>query len=490
MISLMYSGLTRLDSRLQPQPDLAERWDASADGRLITFTLRSNLNWHDGRPLTADDVQYTLDALRVISPTNALLADFQERIAEVTTLATNTVQISLTERYAPILADLAVPILPKHILVSRNIETLNFWEAAVGSGPFKLEERMPGASITFASNPTFYRGPPLLDRVVLVVAPDPEVSKQALQSGDLLMAEFPYSETTTLTQTLPQQQVGQYAENGYYFLAFNTRENRVFGDDRVREALALSIDLRTLVAEATDGAGIPLVNGAAPGSWADFTSLPTTTVDLDRARTLLDEAGWQLPEGSVVRQRDGSTLEAQIFVRGDDPRRVRAAEIIAEAARTVGISLTVQPADFATVIRSKYLPPFDFDLLIGSWSGGAGDPQYADYLFYDPDDFALFHESQINQGPADTRPVLNFTGFNDSVYNNQSVAARQLYETEQRSESIRRTQQRIAELKPYLFLWADRYTVALSPQLTTLDGSINLNTPMYWWNIERWHLRK
>src|SRR5689334_9119683 len=84
--SLLYNGLTRLDARLQPQPDLATGWDVSQDGRLITFTLRSSITWHDGRPLTADDVAYTLSALRELSPTTALLADIR-RVAQVETPA-------------------------------------------------------------------------------------------------------------------------------------------------------------------------------------------------------------------------------------------------------------------------------------------------------------------------------------------------------------------------------------------------------------------
>ena len=138
---------------------------ASADGRLITFTLRTSIVWHDGTPLTADDVVYTLSALREITPTNALLADLRNRISEVTAPTTNTVEISLTERYAPILADLAVPILPKHLLSGRNLTKLNFWDIPIGSGPFKLEARTPGVTATFAANGLFYRGPPLLDRV-------------------------------------------------------------------------------------------------------------------------------------------------------------------------------------------------------------------------------------------------------------------------------------------------------------------------------------
>lgn len=489
-IGLLYSGLTHLDSKLQPQPDLAERWDASADGRLITFTLRTNVSWHDGAPFTAEDVVYTLSALREISPTNALLADLRSRVAEVTALATNTVEISLTERYAPILAELAVPILPRHLLNGKDLGSLNFWDTPVGTGPFKFEAREPGQSITFASNPLFYRGPPLLDRVVLAVAPDADVAARAFAEGQLLMAELPPNMSPPITTTAPTAQTGEYAENGYYFLGFNTREGRPFAEPQVRAALAAAVNIPALVREATEGVGRPISNGAAPGSWADFLPPPTSTVALDRAQALLDETGWRVPEGGSVRQRGDQQLAAQILVRGDDPRRVKAAELIAQAASTIGISLTVQPADFDTVIRPRFLPPYDFDLMLASWSGGAGDPEFGDYLFYDPDDFALFHSSQINQGEADTRAVLNFTGFSDPVYENQAVAARQLYDIEQRSASIRRTQQRIADLRPYMFLWSDRTLVALSSTVTTLDGPVDINTPLYLWNIERWHLKR
>ncbi|MBC8163123.1 MAG: peptide ABC transporter substrate-binding protein [Roseiflexaceae bacterium] len=484
-IQLLYSGLTHLDNKLVPRPDLAERWDISADGRLITFTLRSNLTWHDGVPVSAEDVAYTLGALREITPTTALLADLRNRITTATVLATNTIELSLTERYAPIMADLAVPILPRHLLNGRDLSTLNFWDAPTGSGPFKLETRAPGQSITLAANSLFYRGPPLLDRVTLVVAPDAALASQALADGRLLLAELPPTQPPP-----PNAQRGEYAENGSFFLAFNTRAGRVFEDPALRNALAAAVDIPALVQQATAGAGTPIGHGAALGSWADFTpppTSPTSTVELDRARALLDAAGWRAGEAGL-RQRDGRSLAAQILVRGDDPRRVKAAEFIAKAVATIGISLTVQPTDFTSQIQPRYLPPYDFDLLMGSWVGGAGDPQFADYLFYDPDDYALFHSSQINQGVADARAVLNFVGFNDPAYETQAVVARQLYDTEQRSQSIRRTQQRLSDMKPYLYLWSDRVQTALSPSVATLDGPVDLKSPLYLWNIERWYI--
>ncbi|MBO9336462.1 MAG: peptide ABC transporter substrate-binding protein, partial [Roseiflexus sp.] len=256
----------------------------------------------------------------------------------------------------------------------------------------------------------------------------------------------------------------------------------------LREALAATIDLPRIVQEVTDGQGMTIGSSAAPGSWADLTPPSTGTVDLDRARALLDEAGWRLPAAGAIRQRDGVPLTVQLFVRADDPRRVRAAELIASAAEQIGMDIVVQPADFATVIRSKYAPPYDFDLLIGSWINGIADPDFADYAFYDPDDFALFHSSQINQGLADTRPTLNFVGFSDPIYDNQAGAARQLYDLNERAQAIRRAQERIALLRPYLFLWADRIAVVCNPRVKTPDGPVNLMTPNYMWNIERWYV--
>ncbi len=485
---LLYSGLTRLDAKLQPQPDLANGWDAAPDGRLITFTLRTDVTWHDGRPLSAEDVAYTLGALRELSPTTALLADLR-RIDQIATPTTSTVVLSLTERYAPIFAELAVPILPKHLLLGKDIATLNFWDAPVGSGPFRFAEHKAGASVTLEANPRFYRGAPLLDRVAFVVA-DADVAVSALKDGRLSLAELPWAQGRAISQTLPGLQAGAYPENGYYFLAFNMRQNRLFADPRLREALAGALDLPALVSAATAGQGQPIATSIAPGSWADGVPAPTSTLDLARAGTLLDEAGWKLPDGAAIRQQGGVTLTVQLFVRGDDERRLRAAELIAAAARQIGMNIDVQRADFASVIKSKYAPPYDFDLLLGSWSNGAGDPDFADYAFYDPDDFALFHSSQINQGVADTRAVLNIGGFADPAYDNQAAAARQLYDPAERLKAIEQAQARIVAARPYLFLWADRIPVALGARVVSLDGAVDLNTPMYLWNIERWYLRK
>jgi len=114
---------------------------------------------------------------------------------------------------------------------------------------------------------------------------------------------------------------------------------------------------------------------------------------------------------------------------------------------------------------------------------------FADTMFYDPDDFALFHSSQLEQGPGDIRATRNFVGFNDSIYDEQALIARQLYTRDERRSAIAQIQARLAETLPYLYLWVDRTAVIVDTRLHTLDGPIDLTTPRYLWNIERWYIR-
>jgi peptide/nickel transport system substrate-binding protein len=488
VITLLYSGLVRLDEELRPQPDLAESWQTTSDGRVLTFTLRSDLYWHDGQPLDANDVSFTIERMQALPFTSTALLANLRHIAAVSVPNDNTVVFSLTERFAPLISELSLPILPRHLLENQDIANVNFWDIPIGSGPFAFDNRVPGQSIVLSRFDDYHHGAPLLERVAFVGAADLDITFDALENENLLLAELPWNAMGLLSERVSTVRTGYYPENGFYYLAFNLREGRPFADQRVREALSLAIDVPRLVEAATNGRGIPIASSAVPGSWADLTSQPTGETDLDTARNLLNEAGWVLPEGSTIRQRDGNTFNARLFVRGDDERRLIAAQRIAEAAASIGLQITVEPADFATVIISKYASPYDFDLLLGSWLNGAGDPGFGDYLYYDPDDFALFHSSEINQGPEDPRNTRNFVAFSDPSYDSQAQAARQLYDTEGRAAAYAQAQERVAELLPYIYLWTDRIPVALNNRVTTLDGPVNLSSPMYLWNIERWYV--
>lgn len=488
---LMYSGLVRLDAQLRPQPDLAERWETSPDGGLITFTLRSGLTWHDGQPLGAEDVIWTLNTLRTITPTNSLLFDLRSTIGQVRSPLTETVVLSLTQPYAPLLAELSVPILPRHRLQTRTPEQiagLNFWDEPVGSGPFKFDRREPNQSISFTRNEQFYRGAPNIEQIALVVAPDPAVAQTALREGQLQLAEFPGA-TAALSDSAQLLTTGAYPENGWYGVVFNQRQDRLFADQRLRAALARAVDVGALVQAVTGGAGQPIATTLSRVAWAYPADLPVVPPDLDAARQLLDQAGWTLGADGV-RQKDGRPLSAKLWVRGDDPRRLDAAQRIAQAAQEIGMQLEVTPANFDTVILAKLAPPYDYDLLLGSWVNAPNSAGFPTNHFYDPDDFALFHSSRIWQGQGDPRTALrNVGGFSNADYDAAAEQARRSYDPVARAQAIQQAQAVLVREVPYLLLWTDRIPVALSTRVQSAAGSISIDSPRYLWDVEQWYLQ-
>lgn len=488
VITMLYSGLVTLDSAMRPQPDLAERWESTADGRVITFTLRPDLRWHDGETLDGTDVLFTLEQLRSLPITSTALLANLRYISGIGVPQANTVVLTLTERYAPLISELALPVLPQHLLQDRDLASTNFWELPIGSGPFRLVNRTPGQAIILERNTDYHRGAPLLDSATFVVTPDPQLAVEALQAGNLLLAEVPWQNAAALAET-PTLTVSDYPENGFYFVGFNLRDGRPFADPQLRQALAVALDVPRIVEAATGGQGQVIASSALPGSWADLTAPPDRAASLEGARNLLNEAGWTLPEGSTVRQRDGQPFAATLVVRGDDPRRVQAAEAIADTAGSIGLPITVEAVEFESGLLPRYAPPFEFDAVLGSWLNGAGDPSFGDSMYYDPDDFNLFHSSQIVQSESDTRTTRNFVAFNDPEYDEAAEKVRQLYDPDERAESVVIAQGRVAELLPYLYLWVDRLPVVLNDSVTTTDGPVDLASPRYLWNVERWYVQ-
>ncbi|MBA3946192.1 MAG: peptide ABC transporter substrate-binding protein [Herpetosiphonaceae bacterium] len=491
-IQLLYNGLVRLDARSQPEPDLAQRWDVAPNGGLITFTLRTGVFWHDDKPLTSDDVVWTLNSLRTITPTNALLFDLQSKIGEVRSPITNTVVISLTAPYAPILADLAVPVLPRHLLQGQTPEqvaALNFWLSPVGTGPFKLETRSEQAT-SFIRNPHYFRGNPNLERISLQFMPGDAQVQSSLASGQLQVAEFP-TRTGTLTLT-GQLRTGGYAENGSYWLAFNMRQGRLFADPTVREALAQAVDVPAVVQQAVGEQGVVLGSSVLPGTWADPGLAPRRGPgNQQQVQAALTAQGWAVDPQSQVYTKNGTPLKAQIFVRADDPARVTAARAIAAAAKSYNMDLSVVAAPFTTTMALKLAPPYDWDVLLGSWVNAPNTAGFPTNRFYDPDDAPLFSSDRIWKGDGDTRSGLrNIGGYSSPDYDAAATKARTTYDPTARAAAIKTTEQIVVRDRPYLFLWANRIPMVMSTRIKQLKGEVNLGTPNYLNTVEQWYVER
>lgn len=481
--SVIFSGLTRLDGRLQPQPDLAERWDVSADGKQLTFRLRDGVRWHDGQPLTAGDVLYTYETWATLPATTRLQNRLRAAGATVSTPdpAGNTVVFSLNQPDAAILSDLSAPILPAHKLRGVTADRLAsdpFSFVPVGSGPFKFEYHTVGQNVVLTANLDYHFGKPNIERLAFLIAPDEDVAARALGDGSLLYGQLAYEQQRGLLDSL---QRGSYAEDGYYYLGFNLRANRLFSDYRLRRALAYSLDRNALVREATAGRGLPVWSTALPNTWLYEPGTPRYEQDLDEARRLLADAGWQPGEGGTL-QREGRPLAFRLYVRADDPTRRRAAEQIATQVAAVGISVTVAPVDAGSVLPALLdptrNPAFDFDAILAGWGS----------LGYDYDPYPLFASDQ--QPTAERRTALNYFGYNNPDFSTRAAAAASSYNPAARRSLAADLQNTLAAELPLLPLWAAQYFTAASSRLAVSDGTaISLNTPLPFWNVERWYLQ-
>ncbi|MGB9640111.1 MAG: ABC transporter substrate-binding protein, partial [Anaerolineales bacterium] len=186
---LLYSGLIKFDDRGLPQPDLAESWGISADGKTYNFSLRANAVWHDGSPLTSDDVIFTVDALR--SDASPLPNDIKEmwKQVQLNSLDAKTLQFHLPEPFAPFLDYLTFGILPKHILGGTSVEAMvnaPFNSQPVGSGPFKFKQFQSenGAiiGVELSAFEQYYNERPYLDEVIFRYYPDVSSAMAAYRS--------------------------------------------------------------------------------------------------------------------------------------------------------------------------------------------------------------------------------------------------------------------------------------------------------------------
>lgn len=289
-----FSTLTLYDVGLQKiSGDLAERWVYSADNKTLTIKLRKGVKWHDGKTLSARDVKFTLDLIR--NPDMAsVFAGRLEEVLDVKAADDQTVVISLK---AP---DMSLPdaftnvmILPEHLLGKMPVKELrsaDWWKAPVGSGPFKWSKYLPDQYVELTANKDFYRGAPKLGKLINRYFKDVSSAAIALQAGEI------HHTYLTLDQVKENQNSHAFdvvagPSHVLNYLGFNNNDPR-FKDLRVRQAMLLAIDRRSIIKNIYGGNATP---GYCMLSLAKYVPFDINKYDSNaaKAKALLDEAGWE-----------------------------------------------------------------------------------------------------------------------------------------------------------------------------------------------------
>ncbi len=295
-MNLIYDSLLWADSSGELLPWLAASYEASADGLTYTFELREDVSWHDGRPFTADDVKFTFDYFAPLELPFTTVGQPQN-VAEVTVDGPSTVQIQL-ERAAvtfPVIVAGAVPIVPRHIWESiEDPLIVEDPELLVGTGAYILDSYSAAeGTYSYNANDDYFLGKPFVERIEFPPVGD---ELTALQAGEIDGGQTPNSgvRDDVLAPFMADDSFGIIEDKaGFaYPLYFNAANGGPLADVRVRQAFAYAIDRNDIVERLLSGNGAPGSPGFVPPSHPFFSDPEQYAYDLDRANSLLDEAGF------------------------------------------------------------------------------------------------------------------------------------------------------------------------------------------------------
>jgi peptide/nickel transport system substrate-binding protein len=442
--ALLFDGLVRIGVDGLIEPGLAT-YTVDPSGEIYTFTLRRNAVWHDGAPVTADDVVFTLRSLQILDqPGDPGMAMIWQDIL-VDRIDDHTVRATLTRPFAPFLSLARVPILPAHLL--NGIAPQDWSESAyagrlVGTGPYRLVELREDRAVLEA-NPQYFDGPPYINQVELRFFSASEAAVAALTRGDV--TAFGDQSNTTLggLDLPPTLRAVSTPLDAYATLSFNL--NRApFDELPVRRALAHALNKDALIEGALDGLGNRLDTPILPGWWAADPTVQWYAADPERATHMFNELGFDEGIGGV-RQREGRPLALELLVDGE-PRRIAAANAIAAQWNAVGVGVQVQQLS-AAELRAR-LEQRDFDVALHSWVR----------LGPDPDPFALWHSSQADEG-------LNYAGLRDEQIDELLDAARAQSDLAERAADYAAFQQRWVDLIPGITLYQPVFIFAFDAEL-------------------------
>ena len=411
--NIQYATLTdKAADDFETVPGLAESWKGSNDGKTWTYKLRDGLKWSDGEPLTAEDIAWNINTSR-----DEEWLNHSTTTVNLDAEATDDTTLVVTSKVPdPKLPTLDVYILPQHIWGDMNADERGKYAATdgVGSGPFVLEQFEKGQFARFKANPNYWGGKPAVDKVVLRKFNNPDAMVAALKTGELDAAQdlpgaaFDELQKDDNIQTVEGFQ-GAMSEVGINGGDGLKKPHPALLDVKVRQAIGHAIDKQTLVDRVLNGHGKPAETlSVSPNP--DWTpEIPADQVydfDLDKARQILEDAGYRDTDDDGVREMPGGgqPLNFTYYVRSDGETGPEISEFVTGWLDEIGIATTKKVADDSQL--TTIIGKGEYDMFAWGW-----------VPFVDPDPMlSYFTCEQIASDPEDPTNYYNDANFCDPEY--------------------------------------------------------------------------
>lgn len=462
---LLFSGLVKFDSRGLPQSDLAESWGVSADGKVYNFSLHQNARWHDGTPVTSDDILYTIEVIK--SPASLFPQDIKDLWTQIQVkrLDDKTFQFTLPEPFSPFLDYATFGILPKHLLESIPVDqlpTAEFNLNPVGSGPYRFDELLiSGGQITgviLSANQDYYLGPPFVEQVVFRYFPNSATALDAYRRGevmgisqitqDVLEAALAEPGLSVYTSRLPQM--------GLVFLNLNNPTVGFLQDANVRRALMLGINRTVIVSHILKGQAIIADSPILPGSWAYFEEIEKFPYDPEAAIQILNKEGYIFTAGSSIRSKDGQPLSFTL-VHPDNAIHTQIAQTIQADWALIGVEINLQAVSYDSLVND-HLSTRNYEAALGDLNTSRTP---------DPDPYLFWHQAESTGGQ-------NYSQWDNRTASEFLETARTAADFNERTRLYRNFQVVFAKELPSLLLYYPVYSYGVDAQVQGVQVA-----PMY-----------
>lgn len=483
---LIYAGLIQFDGFGEPVPQLAANFAVSADATLYNFTIREEATWHDGEPVTADDVIFTFSKFKEPSfPGPQDLIDFWNEI-EIVKLDDKNVQFQLPDRFSPFMDYMATGLLPDHLLRGVSAAELvdhPFNSDPIGAGPFQFESflrddngRLAGVSLTAFEN--YAGGRPFLERIEFRFFDEPGEALQAYLDGEVDgLGQVP---AEILDEVLAEPglrlHTSRRPQTAIIFINTSSSEKPVLSEKEFRQALLLAINREWLIGNVLDGQGTVAAGPILPGSWAYATNLEPLPYDPFEAADKLAGLGWELPTGvtpgtdEYVRSNGEEQLSLELAYP-DDPQFTAVAQAVADSWQDLGVRVALEAVNPSELL-DDYLEPRQYEAVLAMLDSS---------LAPDPDPYSFWHDSQAETGQ-------NYTGFQDRNISIWLEQARITPDQQRRQELYRDFQFRFRDQAPALLLYHPVYSFAISSEVRGARLGAIFDPSDRFANITEWYL--
>lgn len=477
MTALVYGSLLRLSPDGALAPHVAESIELQPDGRTYHVTIRKDVVFHDGTPLTARDVAYTILLIQNPNLKSPLQGNWNDVLVEE--LGEYELNVVIAEPYAPFIENFTVGILPRHIWDELPIEQLPFSQhntEPIGSGPFKITsvKRDSTGLINAYELSAFNEAidPPRIDTFIV----------RFYQNETLLVSAF-NSDSIMNSSYLPQESMREVANNGtqiieeplprVFAIFLNQNRSTALRDPAVRRALSAAIDRQMLVDTVLDGFGVPSSSPVPPSkNEVESFSTSSATSSIMNPDEILEAGGWETgPQGNWQKTFDEEPITLSVTIAtANTPSFEETANAIATAWREIGVLVSIEQFEQADLLQGV-IRPRNFEALL-----------FGNDLSRSVDLYPFWHSSQKDD------PGLNVSQYTNIEVDSLLETARSSTDQAERTEALQGIRTILSKEVPAIFLYVPTFTYVVNDHINVSEMRGITRPYERFANVSEWHV--